>query len=59
VGPGDRSDDRGVETGALLEAVQSFVVTVVTDPDLRLQEDLGSVKHRLSCHSAERKVIKV
>jgi len=26
--------------GALLEAVQSFVIPVVTDPDLRLQEDL-------------------
>ena len=26
--------------GALLEPVQSFVVPIVTDPDLRLQEDL-------------------
>src|SRR5438034_10927430 len=26
--------------GALLEAVQSFVVTVVADPDLRLQENV-------------------
>src|SRR3984893_10097029 len=26
--------------GALLEAVQSFVVPVVADPDLRLQEDV-------------------
>src|SRR5437764_7776352 len=26
--------------GALLEAAQSFVIPIVTDPDLRLQEDL-------------------
>jgi len=30
--------------GALVEAVQGFVVAVVADPDLRLEEDLGPVE---------------
>jgi len=30
--------------GALLEAVQSFVVPVVTDPDFRFEDDLGPIQ---------------